>query len=137
MDHVSLGRKLGRGARLAAERLQGQAQAMARQTVMTAQTAQKNAPQYIAQGHAVAAGGKQLGRTFWKRLAHAGRMLWHEVTGTFFALFALFFAQGLWRVRVAWRNGPEHRHFLLYLVLAVLFTYFTVSSFWRSRRAPR
>ena len=63
-------------------------------------------------------------------------MLWHEVTGVFFALFTLFFAQGAWRVHADYKQGAEHQHFLLYLSMTALFTYFTISAFVRSRR-PR
>ncbi|HZC44067.1 MAG TPA: hypothetical protein VE195_07830 [Acidobacteriaceae bacterium] len=83
-----------------------------------------------------AQGGRGFGRAFWKAFSDAGSALWHEVTGLFFALFALFFAQGLWRVRDAWRFGPEHRHFEIDLVMTVVFLYFSISAFVRSRRTP-
>jgi hypothetical protein len=83
-----------------------------------------------------ARGGRSFGRAFWKPFSAAGRALWHEVTGLFFALFALFFAQGLWRVRHAWRLGPEHRHFEIDLAMTVLFLYFSISAFVHSRRTP-
>ena len=127
MGYVDLGRKLGRGTRLATDRLRGQMQTAARE----------KAPEYLAQGRIVAVQGKRASQSFWKRLAHAGRMLWHEVTGLFFALFALFFAEGAWHTRAAYRQGAEHQHFMLYLAMTFLFTYFSVSSFLRSRRKPR
>jgi len=126
MRYVTLGRKLGRGTRLAADRLREQARA----------AAQQKAPVYLEQSRVVAAKGRQASQSFWKRLAHAGRMLWHEVTGVFFALFALFFAQGVWRARADWHQGAEHAHFELYLAMAALFAYFSVSSFVRSRCKP-
>jgi hypothetical protein len=79
-------------------------------------------------------GGRGFGRAFWKPFSAAGRALWHEITGLFFALFALFFAQGLWRLRDAWRFGPEHRHFVIDLMMTVVFLYFSISAFVRSRR---
>lgn len=85
----------------------------------------------------VSSGGRGFGRGFWKPFIRAVRALWHEVTGLFFAIFALFFAQGMWRVRDAWKNGPEHRHFAVYLAFTILFAYFSVSSFVSSRRSPR
>ena len=84
-----------------------------------------------------AQGGRGFGRAFWKPFSAAGRALWHEVTGLFFALFALFFAQGLWRLRDAWKFGPEHRHFVIDLVMTVVFLYFSISAFVRSRRTPQ
>jgi hypothetical protein len=83
-----------------------------------------------------AQGGRGFGRAFWKPFSAAGRALWHEVTGLFFALFALFFAQGLWHLRNDWRFGPEHRHFVIDLAMTVVFLYFSISAFVRSRRAP-
>jgi hypothetical protein len=61
-------------------------------------------------------------------------MLWLEITGLFFALFALYFAQNVYRVRAAWRQGPEHGHLLLYGALAAAFAWFSFSSFARAYR---
>jgi hypothetical protein len=83
-----------------------------------------------------AQGGRGFGRAFWKPFSAAGRALWHEITGLFFALFALFFAQGLWHLHNDWRSGPEHRHFVIDLMMTVVFLYFSISAFVRSRRAP-
>src|ERR1700677_2014907 len=72
---------------------------------------------------------------------HAGGVLWLEITGLFFALFALFFVQSVYRVRTAWRQGPEHAHLLLYGAMALAFAWFSVSSFARayrkSKRGPK
>ncbi len=67
-------------------------------------------------------------------MAHAGGTLWLEITGLFFALFALFFAQNVMRLRGAYAHGAEHTHFLLYVVLMLLFCWFSISSFLRARR---
>jgi hypothetical protein len=83
-----------------------------------------------------ARGGRGFGKAFWKPFSAAGRALWHEITGLFFAIFALFFAQSLWRVRNDWRVGPEHQHFVIDLVMTVVFLYFSISAFVRSRRTP-
>lgn len=74
------------------------------------------------------------GQGFWKPFARIIHALWHEVTGVFFALFALFFIQNTWRVHNAWRSGPEHRHFIVYLLLALVFAYFSITAFATSRR---
>ncbi|MHB1938219.1 MAG: hypothetical protein ACYCOR_16765 [Acidobacteriaceae bacterium] len=110
-----------------------------------AQTLPSGKPRPVAARSAVpsnivrnaARGGRGFGRAFWKPFSAAGRSLWHEVTGLFFALFALFFAQGLWRLRESWRMGPEHRHFEIDLAMTVLFLYFSISAFVRSRRTPQ
>ena len=82
-------------------------------------------------------GGKALGRAVWNPFAHATGVLWLEVTGMFFALFAFLFAQHLWTLRAAWRSGPEHAHFLVYAAFSLLFLYFTLSSFARARGRTR
>ena len=64
-------------------------------------------------------GAKAFGQAFLGPFTHAGSILWLEITGLFFALFALFFVQSVYRVHTAWRQGPEHTHLLLYGVLAV------------------
>jgi len=79
-------------------------------------------------------GAKAFGQAVLGPFTHAGSILWLEITGLFFALFALFFVQSVYRVRTAWRQGPEHAHLLLYCVLAVGFGWFSVSSFTRAYR---
>lgn len=63
------------------------------------------------------------------------RALFLEITGVFFVLFVLVGVGATWREYAAWsagKIGPGK------LVLAVcftgLFSYFAVTSFWRSRR---
>jgi hypothetical protein len=79
-------------------------------------------------------GAKAFGQAVMGPFTHAGSILWLEITGLFFALFALFFVQSVYRVRTAWRQGPEHAHLLLYCVLAVGFGWFSVTSFTRAYR---
>jgi hypothetical protein len=79
-------------------------------------------------------GAKAFGQAVLGPFTHAGSILWLEITGLFFALFALFFVQSIYRVRTAWRQGPEHAHLLLYCVLALGFGWFSVSSFARAYR---
>ncbi|MHB1957956.1 MAG: hypothetical protein ACYCO5_02880 [Acidobacteriaceae bacterium] len=157
MDKVRLGRRLGIGTRLAAKALREQARNVASAgSASSVDRAAQRRPEpvppsaepkprpvttrsAIPSGNLVrkaAQGGRGFGRAFWKPFSAAGRALWHEVTGLFFALFALFFAQGLWRLRHAWRSGQEHRHFEIDLAMTVLFVYFSISAFVRSRRTP-
>jgi hypothetical protein len=86
-------------------------------------------------------GARAFGQALLGPFTHAGGILWLEITGLFFAFFALFFVQSVYRVHTAWRQGPEHGHLLLYSVLAVAFGWFSVSSFIRayrkSHRGPR
>ena len=55
----------------------------------------------------------------------------------FFALFALFFFQSVYRVRNAWQHGSDHAHLVLYVLLAAVFTWFSISSFTRAYRKSR
>jgi hypothetical protein len=82
-------------------------------------------------------GAKAFGRALWEPFTHAGSVLWLEITGLFFALFAFFFVQSVYRVRTAWRQGPEHTHLLLYGALAVAFAWFSFSSFARAYRKSK
>ena len=86
-------------------------------------------------------GAKAFGQALLGPFTHAGSILWLEITGLFFALFALFFVQSAYRVYSSWRQGPEHQHFWLYVVLAAGFGWFSVSSFGRayrkSKRGPK
>ena len=62
-------------------------------------------------------------------MAHTGSVLWLEITGLFFALFAAFFGQSVYKFRGDWKGGPDHTHFVIYTALTVLFSVFTVSQF--------
>jgi hypothetical protein len=82
-------------------------------------------------------GAKAFGQALLGPFTHAGSVLWLEITGLFFALFALFFVQSIYRVRTAWRQGPEHTHLLLYVFLAAVFVWFSFSSFSRAYRKSK
>jgi hypothetical protein len=78
-------------------------------------------------------GASAFGQALLGPFTHAGSILWLEITGLFFALFTLFFVQSIYRVHGAWRQGAEHSHLVLYCALAVLFAWFSASSFLRAR----
>jgi hypothetical protein len=58
-----------------------------------------------------------------------------EITGVFFALFAIYFASEAWKVRKG--TGIDHNHFVEFCVFAVVFGYFCISSFVRARRREK
>jgi hypothetical protein len=74
-------------------------------------------------------------------LTHAGGILWLEISGLFFALFAVFFAQSVYRLRGALHGAgtlsADARHLLLYALLTIGFAWFSVSSFVRARRKTK
>lgn len=78
-------------------------------------------------------GARNFGNAFFGPFLHAGNTLWLEITGLFFGLFALFFAENVYRYHGSWRQGPNHPLWLLYLILTLLFSWFSVSSFHRAR----
>ncbi len=82
-------------------------------------------------------GLKAFGQAILGPFTHAGGILWLEITGMFFALFALVFAQNVYRTRAAWRQGPDHAHLLLYVLLAAAFAWFSISSFTRAYRKSK
>jgi len=134
MEPDRVGRKLGIGVRVASGMLRDR-------TAQTVQTVQQDAPAYAARGMKAAAGAKEgakkFGQSIWGPFVHAGSVLWLEITGLFFALFSLFFAQGVYRLRADWRSGPGHERLLVYAFIAIGFMYFAVSSFYRAGRKQR
>jgi hypothetical protein len=82
-------------------------------------------------------GVRAFGEAILAPFTHAGGILWLEITGLFFALFAVFFGQSAYRLRSAWSQGSEHGHLLLYAVLTAGFAWFSVSSFLRARRKSK
>jgi hypothetical protein len=91
----------------------------------------------LEKGSRVARGTRRFGQSIWGPFAHAGSVLWLEVTGLFFALFTLFFASNIYRLRAFYWSGAEHQKFLVYVLCTALFLYFTVSSFYRASRKSR
>lgn len=71
---------------------------------------------------------------FLRPFGRVGGILWLEVTGFFFGLFALFFAQDLWRARAGYASGPLHQRFWVAVVLTGVFAYLSISAFWRAKR---
>ena len=138
MEPKKVGRTLGIGVRVASNMLRQRVEQAAE-----ARNSRPAAPSPPLSSRVVTAkrGAKAFGQAFLGPFTHAGKVLWLEMTGLFFALFAFFFAQSVYRVRAAWRQGPEHGHLLLYCALAAAFAWFSFSSFARayrrSKRGPR
>jgi hypothetical protein len=143
MEPKKVGRTLGIGVRVASNMLRDRVERAAAAHPSPAQPANGRpvaaAPAIpIANRVATAKrGAKAFGQAFLGPFTHAGGVLWLEITGLFFALFALFFAQSVYRLHAAWRQGPEHTHLLLYCGLAIAFAWFSVSSFLRAYRKSK
>jgi len=141
MEPNRLGRKLGVGVRVASGMVRDRAAQAAHSMQQEGPTMQQQVSAYAERGtergRAVATGAKNFGRSVWGPFAHAGGVLWLEITGLFFALFGLFFAQNAYKLRHAWYSGADHSRFLIYVVVTLVFFYFTFSSFYRARRKER
>lgn len=134
MRPQTIGRTLGIGlrvaGRIAGQRWASPGRTQAPQPIAGARVARpvagdiRNAKRSVATG----VGG------LLKPIRRAGRILWLEVTGTFFLLPALVFAPALWRARMSWLHGPDHRSFWAAAIVVPLFLYLSASSFWRARR---
>ena len=86
----------------------------------------------------IARGAKRFGEALWGPFAKLSRVLWLEITGSFFGIFALFAAHAVWTNRAAFHfSTADHDariHLIVFLVMAVAFGYFCLSSFIRAYR---
>lgn len=138
----SIGRTLGIGLRVAG-RMAGQRAAAAPQATGTP-TPATNAPTRQFDPVAARAAGKTAGQVtrgaargvggFFKPFRRVGGILWLEVMSVFFFLPVVVFAPVMWKTRLNWISGQDHRTFLLSAGIVVLFLYLSVSSFWRARK---
>ncbi|MGO8757374.1 MAG: hypothetical protein ACLQG3_04545 [Terracidiphilus sp.] len=127
MHPRNIGRALGIGVRVAG-RIAGQRVAEHRQSAAAtprqaaAQTAKQIATQarYASRG----AGG------FLRPFRRVGGILWLEITGAFFLLFAAIFTLRLWQNWTGY--GQFSRAFAI--AATAVFLYLGVSAFWRARR---
>ena len=71
---------------------------------------------------------------FLRTFQRVGGILWLEVTGVFFFLFVVVFAPTLWRTRLSFAHGPDHRTFWASAAIVAVFLYLSVSSFWKARK---
>jgi hypothetical protein len=71
---------------------------------------------------------------FLRPFRRVGGILWLEVTGVFFLLPVVVFAPAVWRTRLSYAHGPDHRTFWVSALVVLVFLYLGVSSFWRARR---
>jgi hypothetical protein len=148
MQPNRLGRTLGIGARVAAEKLRDgtvRAAAAAERSassypapappIATSRPPIPPAPSLAQNGRRLARGAGRFGATLWRPFAHATGVLTLQITGSFFAIFTLVFGVHSWQLykSVGWRD----HHLPLYAGFAILFAWFTVSSFWRASRKQK
>jgi hypothetical protein len=86
-------------------------------------------------------GTRRFGEAMWRPFVRLSGVVWLEVSGVFFGVFALLAAGYMWKFRGAWRasgaNAGAHRSLMGAAAMLALFGYFCVSSFVRARRRER
>jgi hypothetical protein len=107
--------------------------------------AAKKAAQAVVQAREVrkglGRGSRRFGEAVWKPFVRLSGVLWLEVSGVFFGIFALLAFGYIWKFRGAWRrsaaNTGAHRSLMGAALMLALFGYFCVSSFVRARQRER
>jgi hypothetical protein len=165
MDSVRFGRVLGIGTRLAAKTLAEAVDAAiapspaakagtpatspTRTEVPGRQAAQQvrqTASQVKRTGAGLKEGGRRFGEAVWEPFVRLSGVLWLELTGVFFGIFAFFAGTAMWKQRgslhAASTNHDAYVHFLLLGGMTLVFGYFFVSSFVKAhlrgkKRSPQ
>ncbi len=142
MKPEKLGRVVGTGLRVAGrvvrERQQAAQRAVAAGQQLHAQVRDETSTALRAELSRTArtasrVAGRGMGG-FLRPFRRVGGILWLEVTGFFFGMFAVYFGVDVWRVRAALRQGAEHNHLLLSAGVCAIFAYLSASAFWRAGR---
>jgi hypothetical protein len=150
MEPNRFGRKLGIGVRVASRMAKERAaraaasspQAAATQAASQSSTAPRPpivqyAKNYAEPARRVGEGTRRFGKAFIGPLAHVSGTLWLEITGLFFALFAAFFGQNAWKIHASALHGPDHAHFVVATLAALVFAWFSISSFVKAEQRSR
>lgn len=86
-------------------------------------------------------GSRRFGEAVWGPFVRLSGVLWLEVSGVFFGIFALMAVGYLWKMRGVWHssaaNVEGHRGVMGAVAMLVLFGYFCVSNFVRARQRER
>jgi hypothetical protein len=156
MDSVRFGRALGVGARAAAKTLvtavdaatapnpsaSAKTNTSADKTEVSgarlAEQAARTTAQVRQTGRGLKEGSRQFRKAAWGPVVKLSGVLWLELTGVFFGIFAIFAANGAWKMRGALHeatgNHDAYVRFVLSVAMAAIFGYFCVSSFVRANR---
>lgn len=152
MDTVRFGRALGFGARSAAKMLieTVDAATTSNPTRKLSVPASSGQPAACRDGHrrdlpttsefARSAarpleGLRRFRKTAVRPFVRLSGVLFLELAGAFFGIFALYGLSILWQVRGGWRTAAlNHRQFIVGMLMTVVFGYFCISSFLRARR---
>ncbi len=135
MRPQTIGRVLGIGLRVGSRVVGERLTAAAQPSAPSAAVPQSAAPRPSI--HAAARQTGSLTRAlggFFRPFRRAGSIVWLQVTGVFFLLPVIVFAPTLWRTRMSYATGPDHRIFLSAAVVVSVFLYLGVTSFLRARK---
>ena len=91
----------------------------------------------LSNRHHAVRGGVSAAKTVGKAAARATRILLLEITGFFFAVFALMgFAAACrqWNKIQSGQSAAPASHIVVALAFTAVFVYFSANSFWRARR---
>ncbi|WP_420237990.1 hypothetical protein ACOBR2_20760 [Telmatobacter bradus] len=135
MRALIIGRVMGTGlrvaSRIAERRLTGEA-TQARPPAATSAPAQSRNTTQNARNVGYAA--RQGVGGFFRSAKRAGSIVWLQVTGSFFLLPVVAFAPTLWKTRLSYAHGPDHRTFISSVIVIAVFFYLSVTSFLRAAR---
>jgi hypothetical protein len=151
MDRVRFGRALGQGTRAAASALLQAADAATapnpnppspRPAARPEPTVPRVAAQTVQKARTTKQGIKAGSRNFLQAttapIVKASGILWLEVTGSLFALFAFASAIEIYRHRAGLHTpGDDRQNLILAAGMFALFASFTASSFLRAHRKSR
>jgi hypothetical protein len=146
MDSVRFGRAVGVGVRevakaavKAAEAAQASAPTPSQGTrpAATASASRPVAARPLPQ--ALHQGGKRFGQAAWSPIARLSGVLWHEIIGVLFGMFALVTGLEAWHGRAALsaHSVPQpttRAHELFAIAMFLVFALFTASAFRRASR---
>jgi hypothetical protein len=86
-------------------------------------------------------GSRRFGEAAWGPVVKLSGVLWLELTGVFFGIFAVFAGNAAWRSRAALHetaaNHDAHVHLLWSVAMAAVFGYFCVTSFVSANRRSK
>jgi hypothetical protein len=83
-------------------------------------------------------GTRRFGEAVWTPFVRLSGVLWLEVSGVFFGIFALFAFGAMWRLHGEWHVGSPGRQQLFGAsAMFLVFGYFCVSNFVRARQRER
>jgi hypothetical protein len=117
---------------------QAAATAPVRPIAQAAQTVARTVTQGREAKKALGRGRKRFGQAFFEPLVRLSGVLWMEVSGVFFGIFALFAMAAVWRLRGNWHAGTQARKELaVAAAMLVVFGYFCISNFVRARRREK